>query len=65
MAKAITAKNKQTKINWANVRLVIKTVVICAILVGAVGYHLISLRNVEKKAYLEGARAFKQVEQGR
>lgn len=61
MAKA----KKQHKINWSNVSLVVKTVVICAILVGAVGYHIISIRNAEKKAYLEGAKDFKQVEQGR
>lgn len=59
------AKKNKNKINWSNVRLVVKTVVICAVLVGAVGYHILAVRNAEKKAYLEGARDFKQVEQGR
>lgn len=58
-------KTSKKKINWTHVGIIAKTVVVCAILVGAVFYHVIALRNAEKKAYLEGARDFKQIEQGR
>jgi len=58
-------KTKKSKINWEKVALVSKTIIICGLIAGAVVYHILAIRNAEKRAYLEGAKDFKQVEQGR
>lgn len=57
--------NKQAKIDWAKVLLVSKTIIICGLIAGAVVFHVLAVRNAEKKAYLEGAADFKRIEQGK
>lgn len=58
-------KSKKNKINWGKVSLVTKTVLVCAIIAGAVIYHILSLQVATKKAYLEGASDFKRIEQAK
>lgn len=65
MANTAKKTKKRNKINWEKVALVSKTIIICGLIAGAVVYHILAVRNAEKQAYLQGAKDFKQVEQGR
>lgn len=57
------AKQTKKKINWNSVGLVVATALVCAVLAGAVIYHILTLQNSYTHGLQDGyARAAKTIQ---